>query len=106
MTNITEIAESINRRLYKKGAALLHSNKLLSMTQDEERVFNAEFKRGNGIILTEIALDDNLDIEDIYCDCGGGSICPHIVATLIGAELMIMHDCNDLQTAMSEISKD
>lgn len=103
MTNITDITFSLDRKFYKKGTGLLHSNKLLSMTQDEELVFNAEFSNEKEKILTEVALDENLDIEDVFCDCGSQFMCPHIIATLIGAELMIMENCNDLQTALSSI---
>lgn len=75
------------------------------MEQDEELVFNAEFIKEKGEIQTEVVLDDNLDIEEVFCNCGTSGLCPHIVATLIGSELIIMKDCNDLHSALAIIQE-
>jgi uncharacterized Zn finger protein len=98
--NITDIHFDLDKKLYKKSADLLHSKNMLRMEQEEERVFNAEFFGKQEEIRTEIALDGDLDIEDVYCNCGRGAWCPHIVATLIGADLMTMTETKDIQSAV------
>lgn len=101
--NITYIAQNTDQKLYKKAAELLRSDILLRMEQDEELVFNAEFTERGKDIQTEVVLDDNLDIEEVFCNCSKPGLCHHIVATLIGSELMIMQNCNDLQSAIAII---
>ena len=101
--NITDIAECIDPKLYKKASEFLDSNHLLRMEQDEELVFSGEFLKRGKNIETEVILDENLDIDEVFCNCGISGLCLHIIATLIGSELMIMQECNDLQSALFAI---
>ncbi|SHI10319.1 hypothetical protein SAMN02745823_02433 [Sporobacter termitidis DSM 10068] len=104
--NIVDAVERLNEGLGNEANALLHGDILIRMEQDEELVFNAEFIERGREIQTEVVLYDNLDIEELYCDCGQSGVCPHIAATLIGADIMLSQDCNDLQSALSAIREE
>ena len=41
--------------------------------------FDAEFPAEDGErIIAEITLDENAEIEDLYCTCGAGNLCVHL----------------------------
>lgn len=45
--------------------------------------FDAEFPAEDGErIIAEITLDENAEIEDLYCTCGAGNLCVHLAAMM------------------------
>ena len=45
--------------------------------------FDAEFPAEDGErIIAEITLDENAEIEDLYCTCGAGTLCVHLAAMM------------------------
>ena len=45
--------------------------------------FDAEFPAEDGErIIAEITLDENAEIEDLYCTCGAGNLCVHLAAKM------------------------
>ena len=49
--------------------------------------FDAEFPAEDGErIIAEITLDENAEIEDLYCTCGAGNLCVHLAAMMFDME--------------------
>ena len=49
--------------------------------------FNAEFPAEDGErILAEITLDENAEMEDLYCTCRAGGLCIHLAAMMYDLE--------------------
>ena len=49
--------------------------------------FDAEFPAEDGErIIAEITLDENAEIEDLYCTCGAGGLCVHLAAMMCDME--------------------
>lgn len=49
--------------------------------------FNAEFPAEDGERITaEITLDENAEIEDLYCTCRTGGLCVHLAAMMYDME--------------------
>lgn len=107
--NVAEIEFNLDRKLYKRGADLLESKGLLDLREDEyeELVFNGTFSEKDERIWAEIVLDDDLEIEDVFCTCDEDEdFCPHVVATLIGASAMTLTDTKDFQSALTILLND
>lgn len=51
------------------------------------REFDAEFPAEDGErIIAEITLDENAEIEDLYCTCRAGGLCVHLAAMMCDME--------------------
>ena len=100
--NICDIYENLEKDLYAEAGTLLRSEKLVRLAQDEERVFNAEFREDGKDFLTEVSLTSELDIEELWCNCGEDHLCRHIAAVLIGADLMLPHECDNILEVLSK----
>ena len=49
--------------------------------------FDAEFPAEDGErIIAEITLDENAEIEDLYCTCRAGGLCVHLAAMICDME--------------------
>lgn len=49
--------------------------------------FDAEFPAEDGeLIIAEITLDENAEIEDLYCTCRAGGLCVHLAAMMYDLE--------------------
>lgn len=49
--------------------------------------FDVEFSAEDGErIIAEITLDENAEIEDLYCTCGAGGLCVHLAAMMYDME--------------------
>lgn len=49
--------------------------------------FDAEFPAEDGErIIAEITLDENAEIEDLYCTCRAGGLCVHLAAMMCDME--------------------
>ena len=49
--------------------------------------FDAEFPAEDGErIIAEIILDENTEIEDLYCTCRAGGLCVHLAAMMCDME--------------------
>lgn len=49
--------------------------------------FDAEFPAEDGErIIAEITLDENAEIEDLYCTCRAGGLCVHLAAMMYDLE--------------------
>ena len=49
--------------------------------------FDAEFPAEDGErIIAEIILDENTEIEDLYCTCRAGGLCVHLAAMMYDME--------------------
>jgi len=47
-------------------------------------------------------LTPELDIEELWCNCGEDHLCRHIAAVLIGADLMLLHECDNILEVLSK----
>ena len=49
--------------------------------------FDAEFPAEDGErVIAEITLDENAEIEDLYCTCRAGGLCVHLAAMMYDLE--------------------
>lgn len=49
--------------------------------------FDAEFPAEDGErVIADITLDENAEIEDLYCTCRAGGLCIHLAATICDME--------------------
>ena len=71
---------ALTKRYYK-------SIKPFAVQPGDTYEFDAEFPAEDGErIIAEIALDENVEIEDLYCTCRAGGLCVHLAAMMYDME--------------------
>lgn len=110
MLSTNDFLEQFPRRTAKKIARYLLSGKIISITEDEvsitedeERVYNAVLRENGKEHRVEISVDTESNVEDVYCSCGINGFCIHIASVCHGIELIQGIGTDSLSDALEKL---
>ena len=104
---LQEMIVSISSYVRKKAKLLLKSEEFESL-KDFGDGFEAFFAVDGGILLPQVILNEEGEVLDYECQCGGSQnrrICVHIAAVMLGAEKMLLTGCDDYHEAVRELEQ-
>lgn len=108
--NFKNLTDNLDLELIKQGTEMLFSAEMTSMVMERSCVFDGYEVEAliynpkpnkSTVLLPMITVDDNLDIKELFCICDSEyNLCPHVIALLMGAALMLDTETYELEIAL------